>query len=386
MTTFLFCYFKENYDAFMTYHLQENGFNILECPELREVIQSTDFFEKASAAVRSPYMLKEHCKSKLMLVEPVYHILRSESGHKIGTYSYVPITEVLKHYCSHEDIVDEIQANRYMDRDPNYLSDFSDGTYFKEHPFFKVNPHALRLHFYEDEFEVVIPLGSKRTKHKLCAFYYTIGNLDSKHRSKLKHIHLALLVRQTFVNRCGLQTILKPMLDELKILEIDGITIKVDGIEQTIHAALATFSADNLSAHMLGGFTMSFSSNRICRFCMATYSEMKEHFNEEDFVLRSPEAHEYHLKCVENPEHKATYGVNGPSPLNELKYFDVTKGFPPDIMHDLLEGVVPLTVKLVVCQAHKEKHITIQEMNEELQQLHIGQNDKKTDQCCFQRD
>ena len=100
--TFLFCYFKENYDAFITYHLQENGFNILECPELREVIQSTDFFEKASAAVRSPYMLKEHCKSKLMLVEPVHHILRSESGHKIGTYSYVPITEVLKHYSNYQ--------------------------------------------------------------------------------------------------------------------------------------------------------------------------------------------------------------------------------------------------------------------------------------------
>lgn len=37
----------------------------------------------------------------------------------------------------------------------------------------------------------------------------------------------------------------------------DGITITVDGIEHTIHAATAAFSADNLSAHMLGGFTMS---------------------------------------------------------------------------------------------------------------------------------
>lgn len=102
---------------------------------------------------------------------------------------------------------DEIQANNYLDRDPDYLSDYSDGTYFKEHPFFNVNPHALRLNFYEDEFEVVNPLGSKKTKHKLCAFYYTVGNL--KHRSKLKHIHLALLVRQTFVKRCGLATVLK---------------------------------------------------------------------------------------------------------------------------------------------------------------------------------
>lgn len=109
------------------------------------MVQSRDFFEEASKIVSSPYMLKEHCKSKLRLVEPVHHILRSLSGHKIGTYSYVPITEVLSNYCSHEDIFDEIQANNYLDSDPDYLSDYSDGTYFKEHPFFKVNPHALRI-------------------------------------------------------------------------------------------------------------------------------------------------------------------------------------------------------------------------------------------------
>lgn len=42
--------------------------NILEYPELKEVMPN-DFFLKASAAVRSPYMLKEHCKSKLKLVD-----------------------------------------------------------------------------------------------------------------------------------------------------------------------------------------------------------------------------------------------------------------------------------------------------------------------------
>lgn len=71
-------------------------------------------------------------------------------------------------------------------------------------------------------------------------------------------------------------------------------------------------------------------------------------------VLRSPEAHEYQLKFIKSPEHKVTCRVNGPSPLNVLKYFDVRKAFPPDMMYDLVEGVVPLIVKLVVCQAHKD--------------------------------
>ncbi len=153
--------------------------------------------------------------------------------------------------------------------------------------------------------------------------------------------------------------------------------VTVGGIEQTIHAALATFSADSLSAHMLAGFTMSFNSARVCRYCMATHTEIKEKFRESDFVLRTPEVHQYHLMCIENTEDQRMYGVNYPSPFNELNYFDVTQAFPPDIMHDLLEGVIPLIIKLVLSWAHKEKHITIQELNDELQQLSIGQNDKK---------
>ena len=62
----------------------------------------------------------------------------------------------------------------------------------------------LRLHLYEDEFEIVNPLGSKRTKYKLCAFYYTIGNLSGKYRSQLKHIHLALLARYSHVKQFGM--------------------------------------------------------------------------------------------------------------------------------------------------------------------------------------
>lgn len=70
------------------------------------------------------------------------------------------------------------------------------------------------------------------------------------------------------------------------------------------------------------------------------------------------------------------YGVHGTSSFDALGYFDVTKSLPPDIMHDILEGVVPLTMKHVICKAHRQNHITITELNEELQKFCIGQNDK----------
>lgn len=153
--------FKENYDSFITYHLQQSGFNVSECLKLQEILQSNTFSEKATEAVRLPYMLKEHCKSKLHLVEPVHQILRSETGQKIGTYSYVPIRDALSNYCSHEDIDEDIEVPEHLSSNPDCFSDYTDGTHFKNHPFFRDNPDALRLHFYEDEFEVVNPLGSK---------------------------------------------------------------------------------------------------------------------------------------------------------------------------------------------------------------------------------
>ena len=375
---FLLCFFKENYDSFIAFHLNKSGFSITDSPELTSVIQSKDFFDEAYKAVRTPYMIRDHCKSQLNMTEPVHFQLRNSEGHSVGSYSYVPIRLVLKSYLSHEDIRDQILLSTTQHMEKECLSDYTDGEIYKDHQFFKDHPDALRLHFYEDEFGVVNPLGSIQNKHKLCGFYYNVGNLDPRHRSQQSHIHLALLVRYAHVKQFGLNTILKPMIDDLKTLATEGFKVNWEGTEHTVYAALATISGDNLSAHMLGGFTMSFNSGRICRYCMATHADIKDKFCETDFVLRTKEVHQSHLARIDQcPEDKVTYGVNSRSPFEELPYFDVTTSLPPDAMHDLLEGVIPLVLKLVISKAHTEKHITVTELNEELRKLSIGQNDKR---------
>lgn len=40
---------------------------------------------------------------------------------------------------------------------------------------------------------MVNPLGSNRKKKKLCAIYYTVGNVDLKYRPQLKHIHMRII-------------------------------------------------------------------------------------------------------------------------------------------------------------------------------------------------
>ena len=45
------------------------------------------------------------------------------------------------------------------------------------------------------------------------------------------------------------------------------------GKSVTVHGTLVAVSADNLAAHLLGGYRALHSSIRRCRFCMATADE-----------------------------------------------------------------------------------------------------------------
>ena len=77
------------------------------------------------------------------------------------------------------------------------------------------------------------------------------------------------------------------------------------------------------------------------------------------FVLRNPDAHDYHcslLTGVLAEIDSVTYGVNYRSALNNLKDFHVCDGqLPQDMMHVLLEGVVPYTMKATLQNFISEK-------------------------------
>lgn len=69
------------------------------------------------------------------------------------------------------------------------------------------------------------------------------------------------------------------------------------------------------------------------------------------------------------------YGLNHNSFLNELKYFYVICGLPPDIMHDLLEGVIPLMICEFLLYAIRKKFVTLNQVNYVLQNFNYGHNE-----------
>ena len=336
------------------------------------LLSSKSVFSDIFEEFNSEEKLKGHLVTRNLMVEPEKIEIKTVKMKKVINYRYVPIPSVLKLVLSKDEVYDQIEHVQNVLKNPDLLCDYKDGTIFKSHEFFRRHPMALRLHFYADEFEVCNPIGAKRGKHKVFAVYYTIGNLQAKYRSQLKFIHLAILIR--YPDMVCLQAddpsckeLYGPLMKDLDVLSTQGITISLHGNEITYLAALATFSGDNLSAHSIAGFQTYFNCNRMCRVCMIDHDSIGECFNEEELTIRSKEVHAYHQEAIAACEaNKRIYGVYHSCALQELSYFEVTCSFPPDIMHDLLEGIVPSVVKQVLATLVSERICTLNDINSRL--------------------
>ena len=66
--------------------------------------------------------------------------------------------------------------------------------------------------------------------------------------------------------------------------------------------------------------------------------------------MRNLRSHLEYLELINNDSsgwHSTTYGINGPSLLSNLKYFDITQCLPFDIMHSIFEGVANVHLNLL---------------------------------------
>lgn len=221
------------------------------------------------------------------------------------------------------------------------LTSVFDGCVFQNHKYFQGDTNKLCIQLYTDELEVCDPLGAKRGKHKLVVFYYSVLNVPSEYRSLVSHIHLAIVAKDKLVQEYGLHRILEPLLKDVAVLETEGITVK----SKKYTGSVLCLTGDNLSSHRVGGFATNFSHGRVCRFCMALHHQLAVKHSEEDFVLRTPEGHSYHLSMLQNGlPTLSLYGVKAPCALT-FSGFEPTEHLPPDVMHDIHEGVLPSLLK-----------------------------------------
>ena len=338
-----------NYKQVICSHLMQNE-SIPTGDEWETVTDTERMFDILSTAVSSRCGLTNYLKRHNMIVEPREYTVGLQSA---GTYHYVPILLVLSKLLSHTDVHQHIkeQLHASICRSTNILESFYDGQIYKSSGYFTENPAALQVQLYIDELELCNPIGAKRGRHKVTAIYYVIGNIHPRFRTQQRFIHLALLVRHKLIKESGdnYSQFLQPLIHDLKILQTEGVSVSVCGCSVNMKGKVISISADNLSAHAVGGFQQHFHSGRICRFCMVDYEDIASCYSESSCTVRTADRHAYHVDAVtQNSLNSKVYGVKKACAFSDLPAFDVSTSFPPDVMHDLLEGVMPSVTALLL--------------------------------------
>jgi len=93
--------------------------------------------------------------------------------------------------------------------------------------------------------------------------------------------------------------------------------------------------------------------------------------------LRTEEIHSDHLGIIEEQSLTNFCGVKRTCVLSEtLSHFKLTAGFPPDLVHDLFEGIVPAEIALCLSVFTSKKYFTLAYLNEAIRSFPFKWTDK----------
>lgn len=361
--------------------LQDNGcqFDQSVVEKLASVLCETNPVKKAigdKGPLSSPWRRKAYYKSHFKVVEPVEYILDRKNNK---SFQYISILKSLQHILDCQTILDQAVNLNTVDNQPQKTSvhykTIFDGDFFHENGLLS-KQESISLILYIDEFEICNPLGTSRRKHKICGLYWVLGNLPPGCNSALTSIYLAALIKSNDLKCYGYEKVLKPVINDLVILEQSGIFLSKLG--RTVKGTVQCVVADNLGAHSIAGFFENFSGTYVCRFCTAETSEFQTiEVRSEVFTLRTKDIHADHLRIIEENKWPSYYGVKSKCILSKhLSHFDVTTGFPPDVVHDLFEGIVPFELALCLNLLIKKKYFTLCTLNEAISSFNFKWADK----------
>lgn len=341
---------------------------------LREILDSSEISQRLFKKTTSDFLINKHIENSMPYISPYAKRLGIVNGKPLFGH-YVSIRSVVGNMMQCDDYLAETLSYLAHDSDAKYFGDFKDSFSAVPKPAKNMEGNlivTIPLMLYSDEFEVCNPIGSSKKKHKLCAFYYSLLSVHPMYRSEVKSIQLACLIKDSFRKAVGLSKVAQPLIDELKSLAREPIVIG------SIHffVKLVMISADNLTANGLAGFQQNFSSGKFCRHCMIAYPNHKTAFTLDHNLARSLETYNINSEALSN-------GVLSRCCLLDLDdSFDPTSLFPCDIMHDFLEGIIPITVAVVLHNLIHAKSISLATINDSLKQFIYSKYDNRNPYSC----
>ncbi|XP_055537683.1 uncharacterized protein LOC129725654 isoform X1 [Wyeomyia smithii] len=296
------------------------------------------------------------------------------------TASYISVVDTLKLIFRNPE-TRKLLAESYLDSSDTpcvtEYSSFKTGETYKQHEFFRRFPESIRLTIYQDDVELGNAFSSRAGINKVCNFSFKIQNIPEKWNSSPRTVFPLLYCNSIDVKKHGYRKILEPLISDLKRLE-NGITVSYGAQKFTLQAIVTIFCGDTLAVHdvfeLLGP-----SANFFCRLCQVS----REIFHKKPLVKHPSRTRDWYESNLSAVQH----GLKAPKDcglkvsgciLNELQFFHISDNHCLDPMHDLAEGVVPLTVQLVLAYyySNKETKLSAKYINDRMNNFIYGYADR----------
>lgn len=201
-----------------------------------------------------------------------------------NTFMYIPILDTLREFLKNKSVQPFFSNMKSSDIKDSTISTFSDGSNYKNSELFQMYPNAIQLQLYFDEFECSAPLGTKTGSHKMGGLYFIVRNIPTKFLGQLENIFLAGLFYSADIKDISLNAVLRPIIEDIKILEHDGVD--VDFLPYKLRGTLVALSHDNLGGNAMYRMVESFSANYFCRICLTHKSDIQNVFSETNKLCR----------------------------------------------------------------------------------------------------
>lgn len=285
---------------------------------------------------------------------------------------YISILKTLLALFTHDDVVKDFETEQRT-TDCKKIDSFWDSKFMNH---LRTNDPNILLNIYMDEVQLTDPLGASKLKQKMTGVYFTLLNILPEHRSVLHTIQPCLLFNSKILKIVGMDQVLEPLINDLSKLYSEGIFIPKLG--RIVKGYVAYISGDNLSQNDLAGFTCSFGAAKLqaCRYCTIRKKNIKKGLTAGRTRFRGN--YEKQLEAFVNNKEKQAHGIKKKCPFDTplLPYFKVMRSFPPDPMHDLLEGVVPYEISLVLIDLISKKIITKNDILTRVEKFNYKGRDK----------
>lgn len=202
--------------------------------------------------------------------------------------------------------------------------------------------------------------------------YFLLKSLPPDLLSGLQSQLLLAVYKSDDAAAHGLDVILHPIVEEIRDLERDGIFVNTPSYQGVVKFTVLQVVGDNLGLHSVLGYIESFSGNYVCRFCKADKGKVRSLTLEDPTLLRDRNSYDSDLLTADSSQ----TGLKRHSVLNNLSFYHVSDNVAVDTMHDVLEGVGPYEVKLVLNSLIEQSYLTLERLNYRIRSFDYGFCDK----------